>query len=71
MNEDNYDEVYESTRKYEELCFNIYRQLKVYKVDNPFIKGVGVTLSKFKRVTPKQLRAMIKTLDDLKYADQI
>lgn len=71
MDKDNYEEIYDSMIKYEELCFNIYKQIKDKGISNTFIKGVGTTLFKYKRVTPKQLRALIKTLKDAEYSDLI
>lgn len=63
MNVDELEKIYNQITAYEELCFNSYKQVKELGYDNTFIRGLGTTLYKYKKLKPKQLSALLDILE--------
>ena len=57
------DEMYQTARAYESLCFKYYIKAKKTHGDNMFVKSLGFTLSKYSKLTAKQLQGLIDLLE--------
>lgn len=57
------DEMYQTARAYESLCFKYYIEAKKIHSGNMFVRSLGFTLSKYNRLTAKQLQGLIALLE--------
>ena len=58
-----FNEMYEVARAYESICFDTHKAAKLKDPTSSFVRSCGQCLVKYRKLTGKQLQALMDFLD--------